>query len=361
VQSHLDLKKSRRILLFLLLLLLLLLLSTAGLVALITAMYKDTYVKGDNTLSNAKGKVVGTRAATHDLPLLVASVLPHAELFSVETITVTLPGSRADPAEVGSEAGSGETINEVEDPGVVNSFRISRVEKVNSTVVVFHALGGEQIRLWNGVTTVRMSATGPEIPVCSANVTCAAFQVEGAELAEKYLAEAEAVLAPFVEGRRRLVDKCLDPRGKLGKKYLLRDQPKWAEAEKAALALVLGQGTENHVYYGYDNRYTDRWNCLISKAFTTCSDYAFEKTRGSTIIRRSPFYRFLVRGTLRVGPSVTEIKLRAFAHTDLEWLDLSEATALHTIDESAFEGTDLARSLLGKTVCAPQKCFNLIY
>ena len=64
--------------------LLLLLLSMTGLVALVTAMYKDTYVKGDTTMSNANGQVVGTRAATHDLPLLVAPVLPDNELFSVE-------------------------------------------------------------------------------------------------------------------------------------------------------------------------------------------------------------------------------------------------------------------------------------
>ena len=168
------------------LLLLLMLLSMTGLVALVTAMYKDTYVKGDTTMSNADGQVVGTRAATHDLPLLVAPVLPDAELFSVETIRLTLPGP----------------------PAEINSFRISRVQKVNSTAVVFHALGGEQIRVWNGVATVRLSATGPEIHVCSADVTCAAFQVEGAELAKKYLAEAEALLEPFAEGRRRLSHKC---------------------------------------------------------------------------------------------------------------------------------------------------------
>ena len=185
--------------LLLFLLLLLLLLSMTGLVALVTAMYKDTYVKGDTTMSNADGQVVGTRAATHDLPLLVAPVLPDAELFSVETIRLTLPGS---PAGDKAEVGSGEATNET------NSFRISRVQKVNSTAVVFHALGGEQIRVWNGVATVRLSATGPEIHVCSADVTCSAFQVEGAELAKKYLAEAEALLEPFAEGRRRLSHKC---------------------------------------------------------------------------------------------------------------------------------------------------------
>ena len=184
-----------------------LLLGNGGLIAVVMAIYKDTYVKGDTTMSDANGKVVGTRVATHDLPLLAAPVLPLEELFSVETIRVTLPGSVAGPiensrGEPNNEVGSGEANNEV-GPNVVSSFRISRVDKVNSTAVVFHAVGGEQIRVWNGITTVWDGING-EIPVCSANVTCAAFQVEGAELAEKYLAEAEALLAPFEEGRRRL-------------------------------------------------------------------------------------------------------------------------------------------------------------
>eukprot|EP00964_Phaeocystis_antarctica_P150179 scaffold117551_cov30-Phaeocystis_antarctica.AAC.1 len=61
-------------------------------------------------MSNAKGEVVGTRVATHDLPLLVAPVLPDDELFSVETLRVTLPGSRTTGL---AEVGSGEAVNEV--------------------------------------------------------------------------------------------------------------------------------------------------------------------------------------------------------------------------------------------------------
>ena len=144
-QSHLDLKKTHRMLFILFLFTLFLILGIGGLVAFVTAIYKDTYVKGDTTMSNAKGEVVGTRVATHDLPLFVAPVLPLKELFSVETIHVTLPGSSTTgPPEVSS----GEAINEV-GPGVVNSirmFRISGVQKINSTVVVFHALGGLHLR-----------------------------------------------------------------------------------------------------------------------------------------------------------------------------------------------------------------------
>ena len=68
-------------------------LGNAGLTSAVVILAKDTYVKGDTTMSNANGEVVLTGVATHDLPLIVAPVLPLEELFSVETIHVTLPGS----------------------------------------------------------------------------------------------------------------------------------------------------------------------------------------------------------------------------------------------------------------------------
>lgn len=181
-------------------LIVILLLGNGGLIALTTAIYKDTYVKGDTTLSNAKGQVVGTRAATHNLPLLVAPVLPDNELFSAETIHFKVPTINLGPNGTSglSDVASSRRI----------SVRVSRVEKVNSTAVVFYGIGGEEIRVWNGVTTARLSATGAETTICSADVTCAAFQVEGAGLTEKYLAEAEAALGPFAESRRRLLMAC---------------------------------------------------------------------------------------------------------------------------------------------------------
>ena len=142
--------------------------------------------------NDGHGHVLLTGAATHDLPLYVAPVLDVEELFSVDKIRVTVPDREVSQ-------------------NVVTSFHITRVTKVNSTAVVFYALGGEQIRVWNGVTTVRFMADGPDIPVCSANVTCAAFQVDSLALAEKYIAEAEASLLQFSEGRRRLAEACIDP------------------------------------------------------------------------------------------------------------------------------------------------------
>ena len=192
-------------------LIVILLLGNGGLIALTTAIYKDTYVKGDTTLSNAKGQVVGTRAATHNLPLLVAPVLPDNELFSAETIHFKVPTPTINLSPNGTSGGKG-GLGDVASARRI-SVRVSRVEKVNSTAVVFYGIGGEEIRVWNGVTTARLSATGAETTICAADVTCAAFQVEGAGLTEKYLAEAEAQLEPFAERRRRLM-ACEEPSSK---------------------------------------------------------------------------------------------------------------------------------------------------
>jgi hypothetical protein len=257
-QSRLNLKRLRLWLIISIAFIVILLLGNGGLIAFVTAIYKDTYVKGDTTMSDANGKVVLTGKATHNLPLIVAPVLPEDELFSVEAIRFKLPDTtaRAGPTELGS----GDEASSVVPDDVVNSVRISRVEKVNSTAVVFHGLGGEEIRVWNGVTTVRLAATEPEIPVCSADVTCAAFQVEGAELAEKYLAEAETLLEPFAEGRRRLAKECDDPLSSLfDQRSLMQMSAKdmcqpTTEAACRRLAIKLGMpfggSSVNYVYFG---------------------------------------------------------------------------------------------------------------
>ena len=51
-------------------------------------------------------------------------------------------------------------------------------------------------------------------------------------------------------------------------------------------------------------------------------------------------------GTLRVGPAVQTIGARAFFGTKLTGLDLSEATSLVEIGDSAFLGTDLEGTLV---------------
>ena len=154
-----------------------------GTTAAMIHVLKDLHVHRSGlhpTASDGRGNIVLTGTATYDLPLFVAPVIPEEELFNVDKIRVTLPN------------------REFEEEDVVNSFRITRVEKVNSTVVIFYALGGEQIRVVNGDTAVRMwggaDDGADDIPVCEGNVTCAAFEVDSSTLAEKYIAEAEASL-----------------------------------------------------------------------------------------------------------------------------------------------------------------------
>merc|ERR1740124_1015923 len=95
-----------------------------------------------------------------------------------------------------------------------------------------------------------------DIPVCSANVTCAAFEVDSSALAAKYTAEADALLAPFV-ARRRLEGNgdegyedntvCTDLNGESYMKCLakkcLRNARKAKKAAEAAKEALTGTGT----------------------------------------------------------------------------------------------------------------------
>jgi len=133
---------------------------------------------------------VPTGEATHQLPLIAAPTLDEKTLFSTKTVHIKI----FDP-EYGMK--------------VTNSLHISRVTKFNDTAVIFHAEddSGAQVRVWNGVTTARLTSDGPFMPVCSADVTCAGFQVDSAKM-EKLLADTEENLKNFSEGRRRLAEAC---------------------------------------------------------------------------------------------------------------------------------------------------------
>ena len=97
---------------------------------------KDMHVRQDGSqhpmATDGNGNVLQMGpVATYPVPLYAATVLPDEVLFKVDELRVTLPNTEFDE-------------------NAVNSFRISRVEKVNSTVVVFYAVGGEQVRVVNG-------------------------------------------------------------------------------------------------------------------------------------------------------------------------------------------------------------------
>lgn len=128
--------------------------------------------------------------ATYKLPLIVAPTLDERALFSAKTVNV-----KVFDLEFGKKVSA--------------SWRISRVTKVNETAVIFHAEDDNraEVRVINGVTTARLTSDGPFMPVCSADVTCAAFQVDSANV-EKLLADTEVNLKNFAEGRRQLAEAC---------------------------------------------------------------------------------------------------------------------------------------------------------
>ena len=134
--------------------------------------------------------LVPTGEATYKLPLIVAPTLDERALFSAKTVSVKIFD-----LEFGKKVSA--------------SLRISRVTKINETAVIFHAEDDNraEVRVMNGVTTARLTSDGPFMPVCSADVTCAAFQVDSANV-EKLLADTEVNLKNFSEGRRRLDEAC---------------------------------------------------------------------------------------------------------------------------------------------------------
>ena len=129
-----------------------------------------------------------TRKTSQGLPLEVAPALDEATLFRTETVRVTV----IDPE-------FGKKVNTM--------LHITRVTKMNDTVVIFHAGEGAEVRVWNGETKARLSADGPFMTVCSAQVSCAAFQVDAATM-DKLLADTENNLKNYSAARRRLTEAC---------------------------------------------------------------------------------------------------------------------------------------------------------
>ena len=129
-----------------------------------------------------------TGKTTHELPLEAAPTLDEATLFRTETVRVTV----VDP-EFGKK--------------VTTMLHTTRVTRINDTVVIFHAGDGAEVRVWNGETKARLSADGPFMTVCSAQVTCAAFQVDTSTM-EKLLADTENNLKNYSAARRRLAEAC---------------------------------------------------------------------------------------------------------------------------------------------------------
>jgi len=169
-------------------LIVLLTLIMSGLVVGVVAAFKDSYVKGDSTMSDGKGHVVKVTSAKIGLPLYVAAVMDGERLAAIEKVRV-------------------KTSNGPDETEIEHFLKVETVRRFNDTALVFLMANNQALFVWNG-ETFYVDANDTMYPVCEATATCAALYVddhdETKQLEEKAIAALEA--GGFIEaaGRRRL-------------------------------------------------------------------------------------------------------------------------------------------------------------
>ena len=173
-----------------------------GLFACVTfAFFKEFITTGESNgfEVGGNGHVLKTSPALFALPLIVAPVLPWAQLKQVGSLTV----SYYDP------------IGDFQDQKVMASVNVVGVVHVNQTAVQFDTTGGQRVkavRVWNGEALVVFD-DGTTASACATDVDCSALtstdgdridaQIEKAYEALQEMGFAENV-ALDESGRRRL-------------------------------------------------------------------------------------------------------------------------------------------------------------
>jgi len=161
----------------------------SGLVVGVVAAFKDSYVKGDSTMSDVNGHVLKVTSAKISLPLFVAPVMDGPRLAAIEKVSVKTAGF----------------ANEAE---TELFLKVETVRRYNDTALVFLMANDQALFVWNG-ETVYKDANGTLYPVCEATATCAALYVDDNDEKEQLEEKANAALEAggFTEAaaRRRLL------------------------------------------------------------------------------------------------------------------------------------------------------------
>ena len=151
-------------------------------ISVITAMllsaFKSHYDGGADVpglMANAMGQTVKVVSAVYPVPLQAAPVLDAATLYSVRQLQVSV-------------------IDFDYSLKAEGSYQISGVRRFNSTAVIFYCETGDQIKVWNGKAYFVPNGEGDGLETCAADVSCSAFTVTDATLAEAITARAVAAL-----------------------------------------------------------------------------------------------------------------------------------------------------------------------
>ena len=162
VAAHREVQREKKMLKGAALLIAMLVVCIGGLVAVITFLFKDTYVDdklATSSLTTSSGVVISTAEHLESIPLVAAPALSHEALQRVKTLTVSIFLATFGWSE--------------------STHSVAVVHAINNAAVIFGlTLPGAQVRVINGVATY-VPGTGQEAqPLCAADVTCSSLMAD---------------------------------------------------------------------------------------------------------------------------------------------------------------------------------------
>ena len=174
-----------------------LILCIVGLSTATSFALKDQFTV-NQLLSDNNDGVIQTGDAAFRVPLLAAPTLPLNLLQTIDLMTMTVPIYASNGTVTGTH---------------LRAEKVSSVDVINDVRITFNLATGDYIQIWDGdadIYEVDPNGNVRNYPLCTTDVTCAAFEVSSASNADAYLATAQAALeaAGFsitsASGRRRL-------------------------------------------------------------------------------------------------------------------------------------------------------------
>ena len=167
---------------------LILIMCIVGLSTAVTFAMKDTFTQ-HSLLSDGNDHVIQTADAKFPVALLAAPVLGMDVLQTIDVMTMTLP------TELNNATGFQK-----------RAVKVTEVELISDTRVIFHLANGDEVKVWDGETQL-VTKDDQVVELCETDISCSALTVSARGKAAQYLAEAEAALEAKGFGevlRRRL-------------------------------------------------------------------------------------------------------------------------------------------------------------
>ena len=159
VSAHKEARRDEKLLKLALAVIIFLVVIIGGLVALVTYLFKDSFVREDNTLTSSSGRVLHIAENLESLPLAAAPALSSLALQRAKTLTIRLPWLTPSYVTV--------------------THSVATVYEINDTAVIFNLVQpGAQVRVINGVARYVPGTGQAALPLCAADISCSSLMAD---------------------------------------------------------------------------------------------------------------------------------------------------------------------------------------